>query len=129
MSGKYLIRPGEGRSEPIKDLEGATREIFIDAQEVGAEDITFGFSSYAPHTSIHKKHSHPEAEEIMYILKGRGMCGVENQEFEVKPGDTVWVPRGANHWFSNPFSEPCDFVFLYTRASLAKAGYALAPRG
>lgn len=125
MNNKYLIRPGEGRNEPIKDLDGATREILIDEQEVAAEDITFGFSSFAPHTSIHKKHSHPEAEEIMYILRGRGMSGVSDQEFEVAAGDTLWIPRGAIHWFYNPFSEPCEFVFIYTRSSLAKAGYSL----
>jgi quercetin dioxygenase-like cupin family protein len=129
MKAKYLIRAGEGRSEPIKDLEGATRQILIDAQEVGAEDITFGFSSFAPHTSIHKKHAHPEAEEIMYILRGRGISGVGDQEFEVGPGDTLWMPRGAIHWFYNPFDEACEFIFIYTRASLAKAGYALRHEG
>jgi quercetin dioxygenase-like cupin family protein len=125
MKNKYLIRAREGRNEPIKDLEGASREILIDEREVGAEDITFGFSSFAPHTSIHKKHAHPEAEEIMYILRGRGISGVGDQEFEVGAGDTLWMPRGATHWFYNPFSEACDFVFIYTRSSLAKAGYVL----
>jgi quercetin dioxygenase-like cupin family protein len=125
MKAKYLIRAREGRNEPIKDLDGASREILIDAQEVGAEDITFGFSSFAPHTSIHKKHAHPEAEEIMYILRGRGISGVGDQEFEVSAGDTLWMPRGATHWFYNPFPEPCDFIFIYTRSSLAKAGYVL----
>jgi quercetin dioxygenase-like cupin family protein len=129
MHSKYLIRPGEGRNEPIKDLEGASREIFVDEREGAAEDVTFGFSRYEPHTSIHKKHAHPEAEEIMYILKGRGMCGVCDEEFEVRPGDTLWVPRGAPHWFSNPFDEPCEFVFLYTRPSLKSAGYVLAEQG
>ena len=126
MTNKYLIRKGSGRDEPIKDLDGATREILIDAQQVAAEDITFGFSSFAPQTSVHKKHAHPDAEEIMYILRGRGISGVEDQEFEVGPGDTLWVPRGATHWFYNPFAEPCDFIFIYTRPSLAAAGYALA---
>ncbi len=125
MANRYLIRPGEGRSEPIKDLEGASRVILVDAQEVGAEDVTFGFSRFAPHTSIHKKHAHPEAEEIMYILKGRGISGCGDEEFEVQAGDTLWMPRGATHWFYNPFDEPCEFIFLYTRASLASAGYAL----
>ena len=129
MRNKYLIRPGEGRSEPIKDLEGATREILVDGQEAAAEDITFGFSRYEPRTSIHKKHAHPDAEELMYILKGRGVSGVCDEQFEVAPGDTIWVPRGAMHWFSNPFDEPCEFVFLYTRASLKSAGHVMAAQG
>ncbi|MBE0532341.1 MAG: cupin domain-containing protein [Rhodospirillales bacterium] len=126
MASKYLFHPGEGRDEPIKDLEGASRLILIDGQEVAAEDVTFGFSRFAPHTSIHKKHTHPEAEEIMYILKGRGISGVSGEEFEVNAGDTLWIPRGEVHWFYNPFDDACEFVFIYTRPSLASAGYQLA---
>jgi mannose-6-phosphate isomerase-like protein (cupin superfamily) len=129
MRNKYLIHPGEGRDEPIKDLKGASREILVDERAGAAEDITFGFSRYEPRTSAHKKHAHPEAEEIMYILKGRGISGVADQEFEVRPGDTIWVPRGVNHWFYNPFDEPCEFVFLYTRPSLKLAGHAMAEQG
>jgi quercetin dioxygenase-like cupin family protein len=129
MRNKYLIRPGEGRNEPIKDLDGASREILVDEQEAAAEHVTFGFSRFAPRTSIHKKHAHPEAEEIMYILKGRGICGVSDEEFEVRTGDTLWIPRGAAHWFYNPFDEPCEFIFIYTRPSLADAGYVLAEQG
>lgn len=122
---KYLIRLGEGRDEPIKDLDGASREILVDAQQGDAEDVTFGFSRFEPRTSLHKKHTHPEAEEIMYILKGRGMAGAGEDEFEVKAGDTLWIPRGAVHWFYNPFDEACEFVFLYTRPTLKSAGYHL----
>lgn len=75
--------------------------------------------------SFHKKHTHENAEEIMYILSGRVMGGVVDQEFEVEKGDTVWVPRGAVHWAYNPFDDPCEFVFLYTRASFQSAGYEI----
>lgn len=123
--GTYILKKNDGRSEPIKDLIGASRIILVDEETVGAEDITFGFSRYEPKTSIHKKHSHGEAEELMYILSGRGVGGVNDQEFEVEPGDTVWVPRGGVHWIYNPFNEPLEFIFIYTRSTLKKAGYTL----
>jgi mannose-6-phosphate isomerase-like protein (cupin superfamily) len=115
----------DGRNEPIKDLENASRIIFIDEERVGAEDITFGFSKWAPNMSFHKKHAHENAEEIMYILSGRLIAGVKDQEAEVVKGDTIWVPRGAVHWAYNPFEEPCEFVFIYTRASFQSAGYEI----
>jgi len=123
--GKYVLKLADGRDEPIKDLDGASRTILIDEQTVGAEDITFGHSRFEPRTSAHKKHTHPNAEEIMYILAGRGVAGVDDQETVIGAGDTLWVPRGAVHWFSNPFDEACEFVFIYTRSSLAKAAYEL----
>ncbi|NWF55025.1 MAG: cupin domain-containing protein [Syntrophaceae bacterium] len=119
---KYRLRLADGRSEPIPGLEGASRIILIDEEQVGAQDITFGYSKYKPKSSLHKKHTHPQAEEIMYILAGRGIGGVIDEELELRPGDTLWVPRGAVHWFYNPFDEVCEFLFLYTRSNLQKAG-------
>ena len=125
FENKYLLKMEDGRDEPIKDLEHASRIIFVDKERVGAEDITFGFSRYTPGMSLHKKHTHENAEELMYILSGKIVAGVQDQEFEAVKGDTIWVPRGAVHWVNNPFDEPCEFVFLYTRESLKSAGYKI----
>jgi quercetin dioxygenase-like cupin family protein len=122
---KNILTLADGKNEPIKDLDGASRLILIDEETVGAEDITFGYSKFEPHTSVHKKHAHTEAEEIMYILSGKGITGIKDEEKELKAGETLWVPRGELHWFYNPFDEPCEFLFIYTRSSLAKAGYVL----
>lgn len=124
-SEKYVLKLKDGIEEMIGDLEGASRTILIDEKTVGAEDITFGHSKFEPHTSVHRKHIHREAEEIMYMLKGRGISGVNETETEIGPGDTVWVPRAAVHWFYNPFDEPCEFIFIYTRKSLKDAGYQM----
>ena len=126
---KYVLKLADGRNEPIKDLDGASRTIVVDEQTVNSEDITFGHSRFEPRTSVHKKHVHSNAEEIMYILSGRGLSGVNDQEAVVTKGDTVWVPRGAVHWFSNPFDEACEFVFIYTRSSLVKAAYEVIGAG
>jgi quercetin dioxygenase-like cupin family protein len=124
----YVLKLKDGIEEMIGDLEGASRTILIDEKTVGAEDITFGHSKFEPHTSVHKKHIHSEAEEIMYMLKGRGISGVNETETEISAGDTVWVPRAAVHWFYNPFDEPCEFIFIYTRKSLKDAGYEMAEK-
>lgn len=121
----YVLKLADGRNEPIKDLDGASRTILVDEQAVDAGEITFGHSRFEPRTSVHKKHIHRNAEEIMYILSGRGVAGVNDQEKVVVSGDTIWVPKGAVHWFSNPFDEPCEFVFLYTKSSLQKAAYEI----
>lgn len=122
---KFILDLTQGRNEPIKDLDGASRIIIVDKETVNAEDITFGYSKFDPHTSMHKKHAHTEAEEIMYILKGRGITGIKDEEFELSAGETLFVPRGETHWFYNPFDEPCEFIFIYTKRSLAEAGYKI----
>ena len=121
----YVITPEEGRNEPIRDLDNARRVVLVDEQTMGAEDFTFARCRFEARTSVHKKHVHEHAEEVIYILSGRGLSGVGDTEVEMGPGDTMFVPRGAVHWFSNPFDEPVEMLFAYTRPSLAQAGYRI----
>ncbi len=122
---KYVVGIEEGRDEPIKDLDNAKRVVLIDKDTVGAEDITFAYCRFEAETSSHKKHIHKNAEEIIYILSGKGISGVNEKEIEMKKGDTMFVPRGEVHWFYNPFAEPVEMLFAYTRPSLKMAGYKI----
>jgi quercetin dioxygenase-like cupin family protein len=93
----------------------------------GAEHLTFGYARFDPKTSYHKKHIHPDAEEVFYILSGKGIGGVGDgaEEIEIVAGDTVWVPKGAVHWLYNPFDQACEILFIYAAPSLASAGYEI----
>ena len=129
---KNLLKLEDGRIEPIKDLmaskkEFALRRILVDEEIGGAKELTFGYARFEPKTSYHKKHIHPHAEEVFYVLSGKGIGGVgENaEEVEIVAGDTVWAPKGAVHWLYNPFEEPCEIIFVYTCPSLSSAGYEI----
>lgn len=57
-----------------------------------------------------RAHFHPKAEEIYYILRGRGNMRMEGGEREVGPGDVIAIPPGHPHQISQLGSE--DLVFL-----------------
>ena len=122
---KYLLKLTDGRNEPIKDLNDSTRIVLVDRETAGAEDITFAWCRFEAKISSHKKHIHENAEEVIYILSGKGISGIGDSEAEMCPGDTMFVPRGAVHWFYNPFDEPVEMIFIYTRPSLKSAGYTI----
>jgi quercetin dioxygenase-like cupin family protein len=129
---KHILKLEDGRIEPIKDLmrskkEFALRRVLVDEQMSGAQHLTFGYARFEPKTSYHKKHIHPHAEEVFYILSGKGIGGVGSgtEEIEIVAGDTVWVPKGAVHWLYNPFDEVCEILFIYAASSLASAGYEI----
>ncbi|MEA5114761.1 MAG: cupin domain-containing protein [Geobacteraceae bacterium] len=122
---KYLFGLEDGRNEPIKDLDNAKRVVLVDNDTVGAEDITFAYCRFEAKTSAHKRHIHKDAEEVIHILSGRGVSGLDDTEVEMAKGDTMFVPRGAVHWFYNPFDEPVEMIFVYTRPSLKSAGYQM----
>jgi mannose-6-phosphate isomerase-like protein (cupin superfamily) len=122
---KYLLKLAEGRNEPIQDLEHAERIVLVDQETVGAKDITFAYCKFEAKTSYHKKHIHQHAEEVIYIVSGKAIGGVRDKEFEMGAGDTIWVPRGEVHWANNPFDEPLEMIFIYTRPTLKSAGYEI----
>jgi quercetin dioxygenase-like cupin family protein len=122
---KYLIELKDGRREPIKDLFNSERIVIVDKDAVGAEDVTFAYCRFEAKTSKHKKHKHPFAEEIIFILSGKGVSGLGDTETEMTAGQTMFIPRNAIHWFYNPFDEPVEMIFIYTRPSLESAGYEI----
>ena len=122
---KYLLKLEDGRNEPIKDLNDSTRVVLVDKDTVGAEDITFAYCKFEAAISSHKKHIHKDAEEVIYILSGKGISGIGETEVEMSRGDTMLVPRGAVHWFYYPFDDPVEMIFVYTKPSLKSAGYEI----
>ena len=110
---KHVLKMEDGRNEPIKDLAHASRIILIDKETVGAEDITFGYSKWAPNMSFHKKHAHENAEEIMYILRGTGEAISGNNRYHVKPGSLIYAKEGDTHGLYNTSKElPLQYFVL-----------------
>lgn len=56
-------------------------------------------------------HSHQHEEEFLYILSGRGIAEIGDQELEVGPGDFMGFPTpSVGHQLRNPFD--VDLVYL-----------------
>jgi mannose-6-phosphate isomerase-like protein (cupin superfamily) len=55
-------------------------------------------------------HFHPRAEEIYFLLEGRGRMQVEGDVREVGPGDAIAIPPGARHQIVNCGDGPLRFL-------------------
>ena len=55
-------------------------------------------------------HSHVSDEEIIYIIKGKGICVDGDKEFAIYEGLVNYVPSGKSHSIINNSSE--DLVLL-----------------
>jgi len=49
-------------------------------------------------TALHKHH---QTEELYYITRGKGRMTLGQQQFEVKPGDTICIPPATPHCITN----------------------------
>jgi mannose-6-phosphate isomerase-like protein (cupin superfamily) len=55
-------------------------------------------------------HIHPKAEEIYYILKGKGRIRIEGEERDIRPGDAIALQPGKRHKIWN--TGTTDLIFL-----------------
>lgn len=63
----------------------------------------------------HDRHTHPEADEVLYIVEGTGVQTVGGgPEFPVSAGDAVWIPKGTEHSTFNTSWRPLRIVATYT---------------
>ena len=122
---RYVFKPDDYVDAPIPKMGKFTRKMIIDSSTVGAKELTLLYGRYdsqAIGKDYEKKCSHPNAEEILYITDGKGYVGIDDREYLVEKGDTIWVPKKAIHWLYNPFNEPFEMLCVYSKASLKEAG-------
>lgn len=104
---------------------GMKVQFLVDSLSGGAESIVFGRTIFAPGASQHGLHRHENAEEVVLIVRGKGVVLNGDEEVEVGPGDVAFHPRGLWHGFRNTStSEDTEMLWAWGGAgSRATAGY------
>ena len=70
--------------------------ILIAPENSGSKTLTMGQTTIYPgcRTSGHR---HQDREEVYYIIQGKGVMIVGEEEQEIGPGDAIHVPYGEYH--------------------------------
>ena len=67
----------------------------------------------APGDKVRPAHSHPNGEEVIYIIRGTGRVMVDGAVAAVREGTTVVFPRGAVHMLHNTGAEEMKVVCFF----------------
>jgi quercetin dioxygenase-like cupin family protein len=59
----------------------------------------------APGEKVRPAHSHPQGDEVIYIMRGSGRVLVSGEVQAVREGTAVLFPRGAVHMLQNTGTE------------------------
>jgi len=51
-------------------------------------------------------------EHEQYVLRGHAKIGIGEDLYEVKAGDTVFIPAGEIHFYENMGTEPFEFLCI-----------------
>jgi quercetin dioxygenase-like cupin family protein len=68
----------------------------------------------APGDKVRPAHSHPNGEEVIYIVCGSGRVMVEGEVQPVRAGTTVLFPRGAVHMLHNTGHDEMKVVCFFS---------------
>ncbi len=93
------------------------------AQEVAAGEATtiqvLISPEEGPHFTMRKfvmqpgggmpKHTNA-VEHEQYVLRGRALVGLGDEEIVAQAGDVLLIPAGVPHWYANIGEEPYEFL-------------------
>ena len=71
----------------------------------------------APGERVRPAHSHPNGEEVIYIITGSGRVLVSGEVRPVQAGMAVLFPQGAVHMLHNTGSEEMKVVCFFSPAT------------
>ena len=69
--------------------------------------------SYIPINSEQPVHNH-EAEQCYYIIRGKGLMIIENEQEIVNPGDAIYISSNKKHGIKNIGNEVLEYLTANT---------------
>lgn len=81
---------------------GRTKELVGKFCEAQSDNVLIKITEYLPNHT-HTLHMHPDQEEIIFVLSGRGQTETANGKVDLSPGSVSFIPAGVLHATYNPY--------------------------
>ncbi len=75
-------------------------KVLISPTNAGSKRLSSGLSIIPPGGSSNK-HSHDIEEEIFYIISGKGKIGLNEEEFDIRTGNAIYIRPKTVHQLLN----------------------------
>jgi len=82
-------------------------------KNLNGADITLGFCHINPQME-NTRHSHPNCDEVLYVVEGSIVHRLNGEEAEMNAGDSLLIPKGAVHNAFNPGKTEAVLSIAYT---------------
>ncbi len=102
-------RPHENRERadmPEIINMGSIELKFLQSKESTGGSLDMFEMTVLPNTRLPVPHYHENWDETVYGLAGMTTWRIDGQDVTLQPGQTVFIPRGIVHGFSNNTQEP-----------------------
>src|SRR5262245_11614564 len=114
QSGEVRVNPAD---ETIR-LGPVTLRFLITGEQSNGTAAIFEFTVAAGQRLAAPAHSHDAYEEVAYGIEGVLTWTVDGKAFEVGPGQSLCIPRGAIHRFDNNGTQDAKGLGVITPAAI-----------
>ncbi|WP_330632970.1 cupin domain-containing protein [Halocatena halophila] len=94
------------------ELDWGTLKWLHKPETTGIDTFSSGVVVLEPGNG-HECHTHPESDELLYVLSGTGEQMIGDETQTVEPGMMVSIPAGVEHSTLNTGWEPLRFIAVY----------------
>jgi quercetin dioxygenase-like cupin family protein len=95
------------------DLPGRHLRWVVADNAIAAKSCSACVIRVAPGEKVRPAHSHPNGEEVIYIVRGSGRVLVEGETAEVREGSVVLFPQGSVHMLHNSGTQEMKVVCFF----------------
>lgn len=110
----YVLKYGEGE---ITSPPGEGLYITKASPRTGTQGAVMFYDEEAPGDTS-GVHYHTQADEFFYVLQGRGIITIGDQDTVIEAGDTVVVLVGEDHRMTSSQEDPLRVVYFLDRPGL-----------
>lgn len=113
-----VLGPDDGKSfwQPVP-ANGFIRNLFSNKSIKSTNNFSIGTQTVAPQSFI-REHTHDRNEEIIFVVKGKGICRLDGVEHVIEEGSCVFLGHNRKHHFLNPNDEPMTFLWIFMPGGL-----------
>jgi quercetin dioxygenase-like cupin family protein len=95
------------------DLPGRRLRWLVSPETIKANQCSTCVVNLAPGEKVTPAHSHPNGEEVIYIVQGSGRVLVSGEVSAVRAGMAILFPQGAIHMLHNSGSEEMKVICFF----------------
>ena len=99
------------------ELPGRQLRWVITSENSGAKHCSMCVIEVQPGQTVRPAHSHPNGEEVIYLLSGSGKVYIEGVVEPVKAGCAVLFPKGSVHMLRNSGTTPMKVACFFAPPS------------
>lgn len=113
-----ILGPDDGRSswQPVP-ANGFVRNLFSNKSIASKNNFSIGTQTVAPRSFI-REHTHDRNEEVIFVVRGKGICRLDGVEHVIEEGSCVFLGHNRKHHFLNPHDAPMTFFWIFMPGGL-----------